>query len=393
MPDDSRTLGDPLPGLPRILGRFQASTPGPTLLCVAGLHGNEAPGILALMRVLEDLKGRRHELSGDLMALSGNRAALAQGRRFLCRDLNRSWSSGDVQDAMARDREEGPEDREQSELYQVLHQALDEARGPVFFLDLHTTSGPGHPFSIFLDSLPSRRFALDLSVPLVFGLGELLSGTLLEYLSDRGIPAVVFEAGARDDPESIALSEAAVWVALASSGVIRESAFFQVAEGRELLRRRSRGLPTVAEVRYRHSISADDGFRMLPGFRSFQEIREGEALGHDRHGPVRAPETGRLLMPLYQDQGEDGFFLTRDFSPFWLMLSEVLRHYRAERVLPWLPGIHKEPGGGSGLVVDPRVARWFAIELLHLFGYRRKGEEGSRQRFIRQAASYRTPGS
>jgi succinylglutamate desuccinylase len=51
---------------------------------------------------------------------------------------------------------------------------------------------------------------------------------------------------------------------------------------------------------------------MLPGFRSFQRIEAGEILATDGKGEVRSPETGLLLLPLYQPQGEDGFFLVRE---------------------------------------------------------------------------------
>lgn len=48
---------------------------------------------------------------------------------------------------------------------------------------------------------------------------------------------------------------------------------------------------------------------MLPGFVSFQAIRMGEEVGKDRSGPVRAPCSGLILMPLYQPQGESGFYV------------------------------------------------------------------------------------
>jgi succinylglutamate desuccinylase len=53
---------------------------------------------------------------------------------------------------------------------------------------------------------------------------------------------------------------------------------------------------------------------MLPGFRNFDPVREGQLLA--RSGPqlareVRAPWSGTLIMPRYQGQGLDGFFLGR----------------------------------------------------------------------------------
>jgi hypothetical protein len=89
-------------------------------------------------------------------------------------------------------------------------------------------------------------------------------------------------------------------------------------------------------------------------------------------------------MPLYQAQGEDGFFILREFHPFWFSLSEVLRRANADRLLPWLPGIRRDAEGTGGLVVDRRLARWFAMELLHLLGYRREIERGNRVVVLKQ---------
>jgi hypothetical protein len=77
-------------------------------------------------------------------------------------------------------------------------------------------------------------------------------------------------------------------------------------------------------------------------------------------------------MPLYQGQGTDGFFLVREVPPFWLRVAAWLRHLQLERLLPVLPGVRKHPDQAATLVVDPRVARWFVLEIFHLLGFRRK---------------------
>ena len=91
---------------------------------------------------------------------------------------------------------------------------------------------------------------------------------------------------------------------------------------------------------------------------------------------VRAPEGGRVLMPLYQEQGEDGFYVVREFEPFWLRVSEVLRRIRAGRFAHWLPGVRKHPDREHVLIVNRKVARWYALEILHLLGYRKQRVRG-----------------
>lgn len=307
-----------LAGVERVLGRVRGARPGPTLIGVGGLHGNELAGVLALQSVLEDLRSRWEHVSGEFVALSGNRGALAQGRRFLSRDLNRLWTPtriGALQEAGSSHRAvdaADPEDEELSELHNVVHEAIREARGPVHLLDLHTASGPAEPFTSIMDSLTNRKFALSIPVPLVLGLGELVEGTLLGYLADWGISAVVFEGGQHHHPGTLASLRAALWLGMSGAGVIPESMFTEVTWARKRLIAATNGLPPVLELRYRHPVSPDDDFEMLPGFRSFQPIVSGQVLARDRNGDVPSPEEGRLLLPLYQAQGEDGFFLVRE---------------------------------------------------------------------------------
>jgi hypothetical protein len=83
-------------------------------------------------------------------------------------------------------------------------------------------------------------------------------------------------------------------------------------------------------------------------------------------------------MPLYQQQGDDGFFIVREIRTFWLHLSAWTRRLGLERIVHWLPGVHSKPGADDSFVVDRRVARWYALELLHLLGFRRHGLLGDR---------------
>jgi succinylglutamate desuccinylase len=116
---------------------------------------------------------------------------------------------------------------------------------------------------------------------------------------------------------------------------------------------------------------------MAPGFTSFQPVDAGQRVGEWGDGQaVIAPEGGRLLMPLYQPQGDDGFFLTRDVRRFWLALSTLLRRLRVDRVAALLPGVRRHPYIAGAVIVDRRVARWYTVEVFHLLGFRREVEQG-----------------
>jgi predicted deacylase len=296
-------------GVERVLGRISGSQTGPTLICVGGLHGNEPAGVSALQRILASLGPRSSDLQGEFLAVAGNRAALAKGRRYISRDLNRSWTPERLSSLRRIGPEAPVEDREQLELQGVLDEALERARGPVLLLDLHTTSGPGVPFSAIKETVANRNFALAWPVPLVLGFGELMEGTFFGYLTERGITSMVFEGGPHQDPSSVDASEEAVWLGLAESGILREVDFPEVAQARASLASRAREFPPVLEIRHRHPVISGDGFRMRPGFENFQPVSAGELLAHDHLGDIKSPKRGLLLLPLYQKQGDDGFFV------------------------------------------------------------------------------------
>jgi succinylglutamate desuccinylase len=76
----------------------------------------------------------------------------------------------------------------------------------------------------------------------------------------------------------------------------------------------ARGLPNELEIAYCHRLEPDEPFKMLPGYANFDAVVEGQLLANSGPGlarEVRAPWTGTLLMPRYQGQGLDGFFLGR----------------------------------------------------------------------------------
>jgi succinylglutamate desuccinylase len=68
------------------------------------------------------------------------------------------------------------------------------------------------------------------------------------------------------------------------------------------------------EIISRHPVVSGDGFEMLPGFDNFHAVQSGQVVAHDRGGDIKIPRPARLFMPLYQGQGDDGFFLTRPLS-------------------------------------------------------------------------------
>lgn len=73
----------------RVIGRVDGTQPGPVVVVIAGIHGNEPGGPIAARRVLDSLAAGSLPLTGTFVALMGNLTAMRLGRRFVDRDLAR----------------------------------------------------------------------------------------------------------------------------------------------------------------------------------------------------------------------------------------------------------------------------------------------------------------
>jgi succinylglutamate desuccinylase len=111
---------------------------------------------------------------------------------------------------------------------------------------------------------------------------------------------------------------------------------------------------------------------MEPGFRNFQQLRQGQVLARDRTGEITAHETGLILLPLYQTLGDDGFFLGREVKEFWLSLSALLRKLRLGHYIHLLPGVRRDPLNEDFLIINTRIARILPLQIFHLLGFRKR---------------------
>jgi len=339
-------------------------------------------------------------MRGDLVALAGNLSALAAGARFIDEDLNRVWQRARVttvleslraEDAEVSTPGEAPgkaterpalpmvgtsELAEQRQLIGAIRTAVRSARGPVYVLDMHTTSSESAPFTTLGDTLQNRAMARALPVPVVLGLEEQIDGAMLQYFDLLGWAGIGIEAGAHDDPASVDAHADVVWVLLAALGLIDGNDVPDLEGCRARLARAAVDLPPVVDVRYRHPVAPEDGFAMNPGFRNFERVRKGQVLGSDRMGPVTCPTGGRLFLPLYQAQGDDGFFVVRRVRPIWLAISRWLRSRGLDRHATLIPGVISHPDRADAVMLAGWATNGVVIGVLHLLGFNARHEKG-----------------
>ncbi len=307
-------------GQKHIIGRHVGGEPGSLFICIAGMHGNEPAGVEALETVFTLLE-REQEVNpgfcykGCLLGLIGNWRAYSEGKRFIVKDLNRQWTKENVERIRKAELSElDSEDQDLLELLKIVETEIENCQPErVVMLDLHTTSAAGGIFAIATDDPESVRIASGLHAPVVTGMLRGINGTTLHYFTNENfsvpIAAAAFEAGQHENPVSVNRAIAAIINCMRSIGAVCP----EDVENRhdEILVNYSKNLPKIADLIQVHSVKKDDGFEMRPGFRNFQPVTKGELLAHDRHGEIRSPTDALILMPLYQPQGSDGFFLVK----------------------------------------------------------------------------------
>ncbi len=306
--------------LKRLIGKYVGEEKGPLLICFGGMHGNEPAGVRALeimfkMLEVEPLSNPDFSFRGCLLGLRGNVRAQKAGKRYIVKDLNRQWTPEHVERVLHSPIEDlDAEDLELRENILLIRKEI-EAYDPekVVMLDIHTTTAFGGIFSIATDDPESLQIAKELHAPVIMGLLDGISGTSLHYFNDgnigrRCVP-VAFEAGQHDETLSVNRAIAALTNCMRTIGCVRA----KDVENRhdKLLIEFSRGLPKVAELMYVHHVEPEDEFSMVPGYKNFQPVKKGQLLAYDKKGPIYAPVDGLILMPLYQPQGEDGFFIIK----------------------------------------------------------------------------------
>lgn len=356
-------------GVGRVLGKIQGTQPGATVVFFGGIHGNENAGVLAIKEVLDTIG--QQDVKGVVYGISGNLKALQAQQRFLDEDLNRLWTKTQIE-TIKKKSVLNAEELELVQLLKLLKTILKTHNPPFYFIDLHTTSSKTLPFITINDALINRKFSKLFPLPMVLGIEEYLNGPLLSYINELGYVSLGFESGQHHDLRAITNSKAFVYLSLVFSGVLDKKGAIHFSEHFQELKTQSCDLADVFEVVYLHKIKDKDTFEMLGGFKSFQSIQKGTHVAFNNGNEIKAPFSGRLFMPLYQQKGAEGFFIIKPIKPFFLKLSVFLRKIKTDSLLALMPGVSWVNKNKGVLQVNLKVAKFFAKSIFHLLGYRSK---------------------
>jgi len=268
--------------------RFEGPEPGPKVLFLGGVHGDERPGILALEKLIKELRdGRLQLLKGRVtIAARVNAESAARGVHQIDENLNRIVRVHAVPSTHER--------RLANEL--VAH--IDAAD---VVLDLHGTHAPTTPFAFLDDESPENRaWAAALGVDvLLLGWPALYAGgdsvTTTGYAQSRGKRALTIEVGQNEDAGSARLGYAFALRSLVHFGLTTPVS--PPGPAREL---------RLTRVFLRER----EGAFARP-WKNFDPVKKSEVLARYADGAeVAAPEDAFVIMPYDAAKiGEEWFYL------------------------------------------------------------------------------------
>lgn len=290
---------------------WAALAPGPSLVVLGAVHGNEVCGAHAIVRAIDDLThGRLRLLRGRLTLVPvANPLAFAQATREGERNLNRRFlPQPDPQDY---------EDR-------ITHQLAPLLAQNEVLLDLHSFHTPGDPFAMVGPRNnsgarePFARAAEEMALARALGAQQVVEGWLEvydraaglrgelpddegigtnEYMRSQGGYAVTIECGQHEDPEAIDVATRAIHGALAHLELAHVPAPPRFAGPAARLK----------DVVLRES-PAD---RLAQDWHSFDAVQAGDVIAHRADGtPVAAPYDGCVLFPHPEAEvGQELFYL------------------------------------------------------------------------------------
>ena len=293
----------------RIIGSYTKNEKGPLLVITAAVHGNEPSGVIGLRAVFENLKQNQPKINGTILGLIGNEKAFEKSVRYLDQDLNRTWTKENIE----KPDKTANEQMEMLEIIDIVEQFQQHGCTETYFIDCHTTSSASLPYISVQDVGDNSRWAHQFPIYIIRGFSDIVSGTIDGYFSHQGMTGFAVEAGQHDDETSATYHEGCIWIALKEACGLDFNDLPRIPEAASKTMTDTPNQKTF-EIVHRFGLNDGDDFKMNSGFKNFQPIKIGEHLATLNGKKIISTWDAFIFMPLYQAQGNDGFFVVKDVS-------------------------------------------------------------------------------
>lgn len=283
--------------------RIESGRPGPHVVIVAIIHGNETCGLSAMRAILTKrsaiLRGRITMIAANVAGHARRIAGQPQVGRFVDEDMNRLWSES----RLAGDGADTIESRRARSIAPLCRQAD-------LLIDLHSMATAGPRLLMFHDTpaarallpaLPHDHHRVRFAHPVHDGRLLIEQPGLLGEPSRAGF---VVECGQHGRPGTDTYARRITQALLAAAGVLPSTATQDGAH-------RPRGRDVVAETMLR---AESDGFCFLRPPAALQRFEQGEVIAEDGARRILAPfaPTYLLLPRVRPHRGAEAGILARD---------------------------------------------------------------------------------
>lgn len=266
---------------------FDSNKPGPNIVVMAGVHGNEKCGIVAFEQVLPTLRITK----GKVTFVIGNPEAVALNVRFTQSNLNRMFR-GD--EGMTEEEKNSYEFERARELMPILKKA--DA-----LLDIHSsTTAQTIPFIICEQQSYDCAAYLPGEI-IVSGIDVLHPTGTDAFVNQSGGKGICIECGNHDDSKSVSIALCAIEIFLS---------YFKVIEVKKELKKYPQR-KVQADWIYKNV----GDFKLTRPFAEFERLKEGSVIGIDDGVEVTAPYDGVILFPNDRtEKGKEAFLFGKEVT-------------------------------------------------------------------------------
>jgi succinylglutamate desuccinylase len=198
------------------------------------------------------------------------------------------------------------------EIIELLEKFSEKDFTKRYFLDCHTTSSPSLPYVSVQEVNDNDKWAHKFPTYIIRGFSDIITGDIDHYLSRIGMTGFVFEAGQHTDERSVENHEGVIWLALKEACALDLENISTYPDCVNRFAEKNAPPQKTFEIVHRHGLEDGDIFEMQPGYENFQKIEKGELLAKQNGNEVKSEWDAYIFMPLYQAQGNDGFFVVQE---------------------------------------------------------------------------------
>lgn len=232
---------------------IESNQPGPTVVILGGVHGNETCGVQAL-KYLQNVVIEK----GTLILIYGNPRAIEQNVRYVEQNLNRMFCNEEKLNSTLKSSYE----------YRRSREILPYLAVADYSLDLHASFTPNsEPFIIceanaahVVQYLPQDRVC--------YGFTTLEPGGTDGYMNEQGKVGVCIECGYLGDSRSTQSAIQSAQLFLRALGMITSST---------LTINKNQCYVEAYELYY----TKTDSFKLAKPFQDFERIKAGDIIGYD----------------------------------------------------------------------------------------------------------------